>query len=130
MDELYMEAVMQDENYWLEKEFENQQLINKKRESMKNLGKKVIVRADRAGVFFGTLTEKEGSEVVLTNARKLFYWNGAAAVEQIAVDGVNKQNDCKFTVVVEEITILNVIQIIPCTEKAIANIENVKEWKL
>ncbi len=97
---------------------------------MKNLGKKVIVRADRAGVFFGTLTEKEGSEVTLTNARKLFYWNGAAAVEQIAVDGVNKQNDCKFTVVVEEITILNVSQIILCTEVAITNIENVKEWKL
>ena len=97
---------------------------------MKNLGKKVIVRADRAGVFFGTLTEKDGSEVVLTSVRKLFYWNGAAAIEQIAVDGVNKQNDCKFTVVVEEITISNVIQIIPCTEKAITNIENVKEWKL
>jgi hypothetical protein len=97
---------------------------------MKNLGKKVIVRADRAGVFFGTLTEKDGCEVTLTNARKLFYWDGAAAVEQIAVDGVNKQKDCKFTVVVEEITILNVIQIIPCTEKAIVNIENVKEWKL
>ena len=97
---------------------------------MKNLGKKVIVRADKAGVFFGTLTEKNGSEVVLINARKLFYWNGAAAVEQIAVDGVNRQNDCKFTVVVEEITILSVIQIIPCTEKSIANIENVKEWKL
>lgn len=131
MDELYMEAVMQDENYWLEKEFENNnQLINKKRESMKNFEKKVIVRADRAGVFFGTLTRKKGSEVTLTNARKLFYWSGAGAVEQIAVDGVSKQEDCKFTVVVEEITILNVVQIIPCTEKSIANIENVKEWKL
>lgn len=92
--------------------------------------KKVIVRADRAGVFFGTLTHKEGNEVTLTNARKLFYWNGAGAVEQIALEGVKSPTDCKFTVVVEEITILNVIQIIPCTEVAIANIENVKEWKL
>jgi hypothetical protein len=92
--------------------------------------KKVIVRADRAGVFFGTLTHKEGNEVTLTNARKLFYWNGAGAVEQIALEGVKKPTDCKFTVVVEEITILNIIQIIPCTEVAIANIENVKEWKL
>ncbi len=92
--------------------------------------KKVIVRADRAGVFFGTLTHKEGNEVTLTNARKLFYWNGAGAVEQIALEGVKRPTDCKFTVVVEEITILNVIQIIPCTEVAIANIENVKEWKL
>lgn len=97
---------------------------------MKNLvGKKVIVRADRAGVFFGTLTHKECSEVTLTNARKLFYWNGANAVEELAVSGTNKAIDCKFTVVVEDITILNVNQIIPCTGKAITNIESVKEWK-
>lgn len=45
---------------------------------MKNhIGKKVIVRADRAGVFYGTLTEKEKDKVLLTNARKLFYWDGA-----------------------------------------------------
>jgi hypothetical protein len=97
---------------------------------MKSLvGKKVIVRADRAGVFFGTLTEKQGSEVVLTNARKLFYWNGANAVEELSVNGTTKANDCKFTVVVEEMTILNVIQIISCTEKSISNIESVSEWR-
>lgn len=27
------------------------------------IGKKVIIRADRAGLFFGTLKEKNGSEV-------------------------------------------------------------------
>jgi len=96
---------------------------------MKNLGKKVIVRADRAGVFFGTLVAKKKGEVQLENARKLFYWNGANAVEELSVSGTTKADDCKFTVVVEEITILNVIQIIPCTEKAIFNIEAVSEWK-
>lgn len=30
------------------------------------IGKKVIVRGDRSGVFFGTLAEKQGQEVVLT----------------------------------------------------------------
>ena len=29
----------------------------------------VIVRADRAGVFFGQLVKKEGSEVTLNNCR-------------------------------------------------------------
>ncbi len=94
------------------------------------IGKKVIVRADRAGVFFGTLTKKEGSEVQLSNARKLYYWSGAAAVEQLAVDGVANANDCKFTVVNNEITVNNYIQILTCTEKAITNLENVKEWKM
>lgn len=93
------------------------------------LNKRVIVRADRAGVFYGTLKEKNGDEVTLTNARKLWYWDGAAAVEQIAIDGVSKIDNCKFTVWVDEIIILQVIQIIPCTNKAIKIIDGVKKWK-
>jgi hypothetical protein len=95
----------------------------------RNLEKKVIIRADRAGVFFGTLTAKEQNEVVLTNARKLYYWDGAAAVEQLALDGPLNPENCKFTVTVDEITIMQVIQILPCTEKSINTIENVIEWK-
>ena len=93
------------------------------------LGKKVIVRATEAGVFFGTLKEKNGNEVVLSNARKLHYWEGAGAVEGLAVDGVSKPNDCRFTVWVESICVKDWSQIIPCTEKASEIIEGVKEWK-
>ena len=97
---------------------------------MKNLiGKKVIIRADRAGVFFGTLTEKDGDEVLLTNARKLYYWNGAAAIEEIANIGTKKPKDCKFTVAVKSIIIMQVIQILPCTGESIKVIENVPEWR-
>ncbi len=60
----------------------------------------------------------------------MYYWSGAAAVEQLAVDGVANAKDCKFTVVNEEITVNNYIQILTCTEKAITNLENVKEWKM
>lgn len=97
---------------------------------MENLiGKKVIVRADRAGVFFGTLSAKGGNEVQLTDARKLYYWSGAAAIEQLALEGPGNPKQCQFTVVNKESSIMGVIQIIPCTEKAITNIENVPEWK-
>ena len=93
------------------------------------IGKRVIVRSDRAGVFYGTLTAKKGDEVQVTNARKLHYWDGAASSEQLAVDGVSKPLNCRFTVYVEELTIMQVIQINTCTEKAIKNIENVEIWK-
>ena len=93
------------------------------------LNKKVIIRADRAGVFFGTLKEKNGNEVVLTECRRLWYWDGAASLSQLAVDGTNAPNDCKFTVTVPEIIITGVIEIIPCSDKAIVSIEGVKEWK-
>lgn len=93
-------------------------------------GKKVIIRADQAGVFFGTLKSKEGGEVVLTNCRQLWYWDGAASLSQLAVDGVTKPGNCKFTVPVDEILVMDVIEIIPCTEKAIESIEGVKVWMM
>jgi len=48
---------------------------------------------------------------------------------QMAVDGVSKPNECKFTVTVPEITVLDAIQILPCSEKAEKSIRGVKEWK-
>ncbi len=93
------------------------------------LNKKVIVRADRAGVFFGTLKEKNGTEVTLTDCRRLWYWDGAASISQLAVDGTTKGLNCKFTVVVPETVILGVIEIIPCTDKAIKSIAGVEIWK-
>ena len=93
------------------------------------LNKKVIIRGDRSGVFFGTLKTKEGREVTLENCRRLWYWDGAASISQLAVNGTVKPSECKFTVTVDEIVILDVIEIIPCTDKAIKSIEEVTEWK-
>ena len=91
---------------------------------------KVIIRADRAGVFFGEIKERNGSEVVMTNCRRLFYWSGAASVSQLSVDGTNRPKDCKFTLAVDEMIILGLIEIIPCTEKAIKSINGVPVWKV
>lgn len=95
----------------------------------KFIGKKVIVRGDRSGVFFGTLTSREGREVTLENCRRLWYWDGAASISQIAIDGVTKPDYCKFTVTVDEILILDAIEILLCTDKSIACIEGVPVWR-
>ena len=95
-----------------------------------NIGKKVIIRGDRSGVEFGTLVAQNGQEVTLKNARRLWYWEGAASLSQLAKDGTAKPSECKFTVTVSSITILDAIEIIPCTDKAINSIEGVKEWKI
>lgn len=104
-------------------------MIKIEREENKMIGKKVIIRADRAGVFYGTLAEKNGSEVTMTNVRRLWYWDGAASLSQLATEGVKNPGDCKFTVYVPAMVIFGVIEIIPCTDAAIENIEGVKEWK-
>ena len=91
---------------------------------------KVIIRADRAGVFFGTLEDKNGNEVRLSDCRRLWYWSGAASISEIALSGVTRPHDCKFSVAVPSITILGVIEIIPCSEEAVKNIEAVPVWKM
>ena len=97
---------------------------------MKDLmNKKVIVRGDRSGVFFGTIIKKEGQEVTLEKCRRLWYWDGAASISQLATEGTVRPNDCKFTVTVEHIIITDAIEIILCTDKAIKSIEEVTEWK-
>ena len=87
-----------------------------------------IVRADRAGVFFGHIRERVGSEVTMTDVRRLWYWSGACSLSQLAVDGVKNPGECKFTVIVPEMTILGVIEIIPANEAAVKGIEAVKPW--
>ena len=91
--------------------------------------KQVIVRGDRSGVFYGTLESRNGREIKLSNCRRLWYWDGAASISQLAVEGTTKPNNCKFTVVVPEIEILDGIEIIPCSKKAISSINSVKIWK-
>ena len=90
----------------------------------------VIVRGDRSGVFAGNLGERSGREVTLHNCRRLWYWDGAASISQLAVDGTKAPRECKFTVTVDSITILDAIEIIPCTDAAEASIKAVKVWKM
>lgn len=94
----------------------------------KFIKKYVIVRCDRAGVFAGILKEREGREVTLNDCRRLWYWDGAASISQLAVDGTVKPRNCKFTVTVDEITLLDAIEIIPCTDKAEKSIRGVSTW--
>lgn len=88
----------------------------------------VICRTYSAGVFAGYLKSRVGQEVVLTNARRLWYWDGAASLSELAEKGVSKPNECKFPCPVSEITLLEAIEIIPCSEKAKKSIKEVKEW--
>ena len=89
----------------------------------------VIVRTYSAGVFAGNLTSRCGQEVFLTNARRIWYWEGAASLSQLAMDGTSKPENCKFPVAVDGILLLQAIEIISTTPKAKASIEAVPVWR-
>mgnify|MGYP000896171664 FL=1 len=88
----------------------------------------VIVRTYSAGVFAGELVARNGREVELSNARRLWYWDGAASLSQLAVDGVSKPQNCKFPVAVPRVLLLEAIEILDVTEKARVSIEGVPVW--
>ena len=88
-----------------------------------------IIRTDRAGVFFAHIKERSGSEAVLTDCRRIWCWDGAASLSQLATEGTSKPRNCKFTVTVPEMTVLGVIEIIPCSDRAVKSIQGVAEWR-
>jgi len=91
--------------------------------------KYVICRTYSAGVFAGYLKSRKGKEVVLQDARRIWYWKGAASLSQLAIDGTSAPNDCKFPAAVDEVLLTECIELLPCTLKAKASILGVKEWK-
>jgi hypothetical protein len=91
--------------------------------------KYVIVRTYSAGVFAGLLVSRKGQEVVMKDARRLWYWKGAASLSQLAIDGVSYPLECKFPKPVSRVELLQAVEILDVTDKARKIIEDVPEWK-
>lgn len=87
-----------------------------------------IIRTYSAGVFAGYVLKRNGKEAVLREARRLWYWKGAASLSQLAVDGVKYPAECKFSKPVDE-EVTEVIEVLDVSEKAKKSIDGVKEWE-
>lgn len=90
--------------------------------------KYVICRTYSAGVFAGELESRNGQEVVLRNARRLWYWSGAASLSQMAMEGTKNPTECKFPCEVDRVELLQAIEILDVTEKAQKSIKEVPIW--
>lgn len=91
--------------------------------------KYVIVRSHSAGVFAGELESRNGKEVVLLNARRIWRWEGAASLSQLAMEGTSKPDECKFPCAVNRVELLEAIEILDTTDKSRKSIEDVPVWK-
>ena len=89
----------------------------------------VMCRTYSAGVFAGYLQKREGKEVVLLKARRIWYWSGAASLSQLATEGTTAPAACKFPCEVERVELMEAIEIIPITAKAEKSIKSVAIWK-
>jgi hypothetical protein len=87
-----------------------------------------MVRTYSAGVFAGTIVSRKGKEVVLKDARRIWYWDGAASLSQLATSGTSKPQNCKFPEPVASVLLTEVIEIIPITPAAKKSIAEVPVW--
>jgi hypothetical protein len=78
----------------------------------------VLIRTYSAGVHFGTLEECDGNQKVrLSNARRLWSWNGALSLSEVAMKGIDLKNS-KVSVPVEEIILLQAVEIIKISKNS------------
>lgn len=85
-----------------------------------NWGQYVVVRTYSAGVHVGTLGQQDGKQVTLTDARRIWSWNGANTLHEIALGGVGKGS--RISEPVGEIELTEAIEIIAATEDARASL--------
>jgi len=78
----------------------------------------VIVRTYSAGVFAGYIDKRTGKEATILNARRLWYWDGAASLSQLAKEGTSKPQACKFPCEVSKIEVTEVIEVLEVTVKS------------
>ena len=88
----------------------------------------VIVRTYSAGVFAGYLKHREGREVTLYNARRIWHWDGAASLSQLAMEGTKAPDLCKLPCEVDSVVLTEAIEVINCSEKARISIKEVPIW--
>ena len=89
----------------------------------------VIVRTHSAGVFAGYIKDRNGKEVELINARRIWYWDGAASLSQLAQEGTKKIDKCKFAMPTN-IFMFEAIEILEVSEIAKKIIEEAPVWKI
>jgi hypothetical protein len=79
-------------------------------------------------VHFGELVSRNGIEVCLRNARRLWYWDGAASLSELAEKGTSTPQNCKFPMPMQSVILTEAIEIIDVSEVAAKSIDEVPVW--
>lgn len=92
------------------------------------IGKNVIVRGRNSGVFWGEVVSVSATVVKLKNCRRIWYWDGAATLSEMAINGVKRPENCKIPAATAEHYIFDACEIIPTTTTADRALAGVKIW--
>jgi hypothetical protein len=88
-----------------------------------------IIRSYSSGVFMGVVESRNGKEGIIRDARRLWYWDGAATLSQLAEKGTSKPAKCKFPCAVARLELTEIIEVIDITPEAKNSIDGVAIWE-
>ena len=106
-------------------EYVRKDSVSQKAESVDGL-EYCVVRTYSAGVHIGYVKTRNGQDIQLVNSRRLWRWDKAASLSQVAMEGCNSE---KFAMSLPLITLTDAIEVIPCSQKAKDSLEAIPEWK-
>lgn len=86
------------------------------------VGQKCIIRTYSAGVWFGKIDQKSGNEVIVSNARRLWYWKAKKSISLSAVAKYGISSESKISPLVDKVW-LQAIELITTTKESSDSIE-------
>ena len=92
------------------------------------MGKMKMVRSRGSGVWAGVIASRENDTVIIKDAIRIWYWEGAASLSELAQTGTKSPEACRFCIPVDEVEVFNVLEIISMTDHAEASIKGVTPW--
>jgi len=88
-----------------------------------------VIRTYSAGVFYAKVESRKGREAVLLDSKRIHYWDGAASLSQLAMQGVSKPENCRIPCAMKRHEVTEVIEVIDMTVKAKLSLDGVAVWK-
>ena len=89
-----------------------------------HVGEYVLIRTYSAGVHFGKLVKREGKEVLLDEARRIWSWDGAFTLSEVSESGVGSG---KISAKIDGILLTQAIEIMKLSIKSKENLYGLKD---
>lgn len=88
------------------------------------IGKYCVIRTFGAGVHCGVLAARCGTEVALTDARRIWHWEGANTIHEIALHGVDRAS--QVSEAVPAIVLPLATEVVPCSPEGEKSLRGAK----
>lgn len=91
------------------------------------VGRKVLIRDNKAGIFVTTLMKIKGSEWLGGESRKIYFWDKAGAVEGISMTGISDSGS-RVTVKTPNSNGKDLVQLCPLSDEQFEELMGLSVW--